>query len=267
MNAFLVALWAETLKARRSKVPVVTAAGFSIFPIIGGLFMFILKDPERARAMGLIGAKAQLLTAGVADWPTYFEFLSLGTAAGGAILFAFITAWVFGREFSDHTAKELLALPTPREIIVGAKFVLAALWILGLTLLIFVIGLGIGAAVGIPGWSLELAWTSFWSLMATALLTTMLMPIVALFASAGRGYLPPLGWAFFTLALAQVAGVMGWGDWVPWSVPGQFSLMFSVVYGQRAEQIGIHSYVLVLLTFIAGIAATFAWWRSADQAR
>jgi ABC-2 type transport system permease protein len=267
MNAFLSAFWAETLKARRSKVSLVTAAGFSIFPIIGGLFMLIMKDPERALTMGLIGAKAQLLTAGVADWPTYLVFLSLGTAAGGAILFAFITAWVFGREFSDHTAKELLALPTPREMIVGAKFVLIALWILGLTILIFVIGLGIGAAVGIPGWSLELAWTSFWSLMATALLTFMLMPFVALFASAGRGYLPPLGWAFFTLGLAQVAGMMGWGDWFPWSVPAQFSAAFSVMYGQRAAQIGIHSYILVLLTFIAGIAATFAWWRSADQAR
>ena len=267
MNAFLSAFWAETLKARRSKVSLMTAAAFLIFPIIGGLFMFILKDPEGARAMGLIGAKAQLLTGGVADWPTYFIFLSLGTAAGGAILFAFITAWVFGREFSDHTVKELLALPTPRETIVGAKFVLTALWILGLTLFIYMIGLGIGAAVGLPGWSLELAWTSFWSLMTTAILTSMLMPFVALFASAGRGYLPPLGWAFATLVLAQVAGMMGWGDWFPWSVPGLFSLMFSVVYGQRAEQIGIHSYVVVLLAFIAGIAATFVWWRSADQSR
>src|SRR5574341_1645529 len=195
MNGFLAALWAESLKARRSKVSLLTAAGFSILPVVDGLFMFILKDPERARSMGLIGVKAQI-TAGVADWPTFFQVLLLGSAMAGSVLFAFITAWVFGREFSDHTAKELLALPTPREIIVGAKFVLAALWILGLTLLIFVIGLGIGAAVGIPGWSLELAWTSFWSLMATALLTTMLMPIVALFASAGRGYLPPLGWTF-----------------------------------------------------------------------
>ncbi len=96
MNAFLSAFWAETLKARRSKVSWVTAAAFSIFPIVGGLFMIIMKDPEQARAMGLIGAKAQLLTAGVADWPTYFDFLTLGTTAGGAILFAFITAWIFG---------------------------------------------------------------------------------------------------------------------------------------------------------------------------
>ncbi len=267
MMSFLSAFWAEALKARRSKVSLGTAAGFLILPVIDGLFMFILKDPEQARAMGLIGAKARLLTEGVADWPSYFEFLSLGTAAGGAMLFAFITAWVFGREFSDHTAKELLALPTPRWIIVSAKFVLIALWILGLTLFIFTIGLGIGAAVNIPGWSLGLAWTSFWSLVITALLTSLLMPLVALFASAGRGYLPPLGWAFFTLVLAQVAGMMGWGDWVPWAVPGLFSLMFSVVYGQRAEPIGMHSYILVLLTFIVGLAATFAWWRSADQPR
>lgn len=267
MRAFLSAFWAEMLKARRSKVSLVTAAGFSLLPIIGGLFMLILKDPESARAMGLIGAKAQLLTGGEADWPTYFEFLSLGTAAGGAILFAFVTAWVFGREFFDHTAKELLALPTRREIIVGAKFALTALWILGLTLMIFVIGLGIGTAVGIPGWSFELAWRSFWSLIFTALLTFMLMPLVAWFASAGRGYLPPLGWAFFTLFLGQVAGIMGWGDRFPWSVPGQFSLMFSTMYGQSAEQIGTHSYILMLLTLIAGTVATFAWWRSADQAR
>ncbi len=262
MNAFLSAFWAETLKARRSKVSLLTAAGFLILPLVGGLFMVILKDPERARAMGLISVKAQL-TAGVADWPTFFGILAQGTAIGGAILFAMITAWVFGREFSDHTAKELLALPTPRGVIVGAKFVLTALWMLGLVLLIFVIGLGIGTAVDIPGWSLELEWTSFWSLITIALLTFMLMPFVALFASAGRGYLPPLGWAFLMLALAQIAAVLGWGDWFPWSVPA----LLSGMAGPRAEQIGMHSYVLVWLAFIAGIAATFAWWQSADQAR
>jgi ABC-2 type transport system permease protein len=262
MNAFLSAFWAETLKARRSKVSLLTAVGFLILPLVGGLFMIILKDPERARAMGLISVKAQL-TAGVADWPTFFGILAQGTAIGGAILFAMITAWVFGREFSDHTTKELLALPTPRGVIVGAKFVLTALWMLGLTLLIFVIGLGIGTAVDIPGWSLELEWTSFWSLVTIALLTFMLMPFVALFASAGRGYLPPLGWAFLMLALAQIAAVLGWGDWFPWSVPA----LLSGMAGPRAEQIGMHSYILVGLAFIAGIAATFAWWQSADQAR
>jgi ABC-2 type transport system permease protein len=267
MNAFLAAFWAEALKARRSRVSWATAAAFSILPIIGGLFMIIMRDPQGARAMGLIGAKAQLLSGGRADWPAYFDFLTVGTAAAGAILFAFVTAWVFGREFSDHTAKELLALPTPRQVIVAAKFVVTALWIVALAILIFALGLGIGTAIGLAGWSVELVGTSFLTLMITVLLTLLLIPFVALFASAGRGYLPPLAWAFATLAMAQVVGLMGWSDWFPWAVPAQFGMMFSVVYGQAATPLGIHSYVLVALTCIAGTAATFAWWLRADQAR
>jgi ABC-2 type transport system permease protein len=261
MNSLLSAFWAETLKARRSKISGLTAAGFLILPLVAGLFMIILKDPERARAMGLISVKAQL--AGVADWPTFLGILTQGAAIGGAILLAIITAWVFGREFSDRTAKELLALPTSRTVIVGAKFILTAIWTLGLSLLIFAVGLGIGTAVDIPGWSLELEWASFWSLITIAVLTWMLMPFVALFASAGRGYLPALGWAFLTVTLAQIAAVLGWGDWFPWSVPA----LLSGMAGPRAEQIGMHSYVLVSLAFIIGIAATFAWWQRADQTR
>lgn len=261
MNSFLPALWTEGLKARRSKMSFLTSAGFLILPLIDGLFMIILKDPEQARAMGLISVKAQL-TAGVADWPTFFGILAQGTAVGGGILFALITAWVFGREFSDHTAKELLALPTQRGTIVAAKFVLIGLWVLGLTLMIYGVGLVIGLVVDIPGGSLALAGSAFWYLLFIALLTSLLMPFVALFASAGGGYLPALGWAIFTTVLAQVAAVLGWGDWVPWAVPA----LLSGMAGTRADPVGPHSYILVLLTCIAGAVATFVWWRRADQA-
>ncbi len=113
MTNFFSALWAEALKARRSRRPFFTTAGFLILPLVSGLFMLILKDPEKAKEMGIISVKAQL-TGGVADWPSLFEMLKMGTGVAGLILFAIITAWVFGREFVDHTAKELLALPTPR---------------------------------------------------------------------------------------------------------------------------------------------------------
>lgn len=261
MSAFLSALWVENLKARRSKVPWLTALGFSLAPLMGGLFMIILKNPEKALSMGFIGAKARLLTAGVADWPTYFQLLIMSTAIGGALLFAIITAWVFGREFSDHTAKELLALPTPREVIVSAKFAIIAAWAAGLTVLIFAIGLGVGAAVSLPGWSTEIAWKVGGDLTTIAVLNIALMPPVALFASAGRGYLPPLGWAIFTLFLAQVLSMMGWASWFPWSVPA----MLSQLAGPQAEQLGLHSYVSVALACAAGLAVTYAWWRNADQ--
>jgi ABC-2 type transport system permease protein len=262
MSGLGAALWAEALKARRSLAPALSALAFMALPLVDGLFMIILKDPDRARTMGLISAKAQL-AAGVADWPTFLGVLTQGIAIGGAVVFALLTAWVFGREYSDRTAKELLALPTPRATIVAAKFVLLALWTLTLALLIFAAGLGIGIVVGIPGWSLDLVWTSYRRLLGVALLDFMLLPFVAFLASAGRGYLPALGWALFSIFLAQIAAVLGWGDWFPWSVPA----LFSGMAGPRTADLGLHSYASVSLAFAVGLAATFAWWRSADQVR
>ena len=250
------------LKMRRSKVPFFTAIGFSIAPLVGGLFMVILKDPEAAKSMGLISTKAQLI-GGTADWPTYFSFLSQATAVGGAILFALVTAWVFGREFSDRTTKELLALPISRETIISAKFVVTAAWTICLTLLIFVIGLGVGTLVKIPGWSMELLGSAFVDVLGSAILTIALLPFIALLASVGRGYLPPLSWAILTVALAQIAIITGWGDWFPWSVPA----LFSGAAGPRTELLGIYSYVIVIVTSIASLAATYYWWRNADQTR
>jgi len=262
MNAFFAALWAEALKARRSKVSWLSAAGFMLLPIIGGLFMFILKDPAAAKSMGLISMKAQI-TAAVADWPTYFGMLTMGTAMGGMAVYSIIMTWVFGREFSDHSVKDLLAMPTPRWTIVAAKFGLTTLWVLGLTVLVFLAALGIGGAVDIPGWSTALAWSSFGGVMLTALLVFMMTPFVALLASAGRGYLPAFGWVFFTLVLAQVASAMGWGDWFPWAVPA----LLSRFGGGTGEPLAMHSYVVVLLACVVSLAATFAWWQSADQTR
>lgn len=247
---------------RRSKVPLFTAIGFSIAPMMGGLFMVILKDPEAARSMGLITAKAQLV-AGVADWPTFFGILAQAVAVGGAILFAIVTAWVFGREFSDRTAKELLALPTSREAIVAAKFVVIVVWTFALTVLIFLIGLVVGNLVVIPGWSEELLLSAGVDVLGAAALTITLLPFVALLAGIGRGDLLPLGWTILTVVLAQIAAITGWGDWFPWSVPA----LFSGAAGPRAELMGMYSYIIVILASLVGLSATFYWWRNADQTR
>jgi ABC-2 type transport system permease protein len=262
MNGFVPALWAEALKLYRSKVPLFTFIGLSIAPLMAGLFMIILKDPQAARSMGLISAKAQL-TAGVADWPTFFSILSQAVAVGGAIVFAIIAAWVFGREFSDRTAKELLALPTTREAVVAAKFVILAAWTFLLSLWIFLFGLVVGNLVVIPGWSETLLLSAIVDLFGAALLTIALLSFVAFFASIGRGYLLPFGWAILTVILAQIAGFTGWGDWFPWSVPA----LFSGAAGPRAELIGMHSYIVVIFASVIGLAATFYWWRNADQTR
>jgi ABC-2 type transport system permease protein len=262
MKAFLSALWAETLKVRRSKVPLLASIGFTLAPLMDGLFMFIMKDPERARSMGLLSVKAQLAMS-TADWATFFGVLTQAIAVGGTIVFAIVTAWIFGREFSDHTAKDLMALPTSREQIVGSKLIVISIWGFVTVLWICVVGFVIGNLVDIPGWTAELALQSLNDMFITAAMTLLLMTPVAFIASIGRGYLPPLGWAVLTIFFSQIVAATGWGDWFPWSVPA----LYSGVVGPRSEQLGAHSYILVILTGGMGLIATFWWWLNADHTR
>ena len=262
MKFFLSALWIETLKVRRSKVTLFTALGFSVVPLIDGLFMIILKDPEAAKSMGLISAKAQLIV-GTADWTTFFNVLAQAVAVGGMIIFSIITAWVFGRESTDRTAKEFLAVPTSRESIVAAKFIVTDVWTFALILLVFMIGLIVGNLVSIPGWSVGLLRTGFVDIVVSGLLTIAMLTFVAFAASYGRGELAAIGWMILTVAMAQIAIITGWGDWFPWSVAG----LFSGAAGLREELLGTHSYVLVFIASLIGLVATFYWWRNADQTK
>jgi len=245
------------LKARRSKLPLFSALGFALLPLAGGFFMIVLKDPELARRVGLISAKAQI-TMGVADWPTYLGFLAMANGVGGIILYSLIGSWVFGREYVDRTVKDLLALPTSRSAIVCAKFIVIVMWCAALTALIYLIGLGVGAAVALPHASLRVILQGGVTLALTGMLTIVTIAPIIFFASAGHGYLPPMGVAILAIGLAQAVAVAGWGEYFPWAIPGLYA---------QGEDLGIASYVIVILTSIAGIAGTFIWWELADQSR
>jgi ABC-2 type transport system permease protein len=260
MNNIPQAIWVELLKARRSKMPLLTALGFSLAPFAGGFFMIVMKDPDLARSLGMISAKAQIV-AGSADWQTYLGLLAQATAVGGILLFGLIGSWVFGREYSDHTIKDLLALPTSRSTIVLAKFVVVMLWSAMLTLVIYLIGLGVGAAVALPPASAEIFWQGTITLALTACLTIALVTPIAFFASAGHGYLPPMGVAILALILAQVVAATGWGEYFPWAVPA----LRTGTAGPQYANLGMISYGIVILTSLAGMIGTFVWWELADQ--
>src|SRR5215467_9388318 len=127
MNDLSNALWIELRKATRSRMPLFTALGSLILPLVGAFFMFVYKDPEFARSIGLVSAKANL-AGGTASWPSYLGLLAQGIAVGGIGLFGLMEIWVFGREFADGTLKDLLAVPVARMTILLAKFIVIALW-------------------------------------------------------------------------------------------------------------------------------------------
>jgi ABC-2 type transport system permease protein len=262
MADILAALRAELLKVRRSRLPWVTVAAFAVAALVGGLFMFILQDQSRARSMGLLGTKAQF-AGGTADWPSYFALLAQTVAVGGTVVYGLVMIWLFGREFSDGTAKDLLALPTARESIVAAKFAVSAVWCLLLAVQAYLLGLLIGWWLHLPGWSAPVAARGFGRLVATAVMVVLLVTLFGLAASIGRGYLVAVGCMLVAVFLAQVVAILGYGHLFPLSVPA----IYSGMAGPDRPRAGPPGFVLVALSGIAGVAGTTAWWRYADQNR
>ena len=260
MSVLWTAIGVELRKARHSRVPWGIVVGFSLIPLVGGLFMVILKDPETARRLGLLGTKAQLV-GGSADWPTYLGLLEQALAVGGGVLFAFLTAWIFGREFADRTVRGLLAIPTPRWTLVVAKAVVVVIWGVSISAWIIALGFAIGALVSIPGWTSELTWQALGTLAIVAAMVIGLQSTTAFFASAGRGYIAPLAWAVLTIAAAQVLAVLGHGAVFPWAVPA----LVSGAAGPEGEVATGVSYLLVAVTVAIGMAAVILWWERADQ--
>lgn len=260
MKNMTAVILTESLKARRSKIFLITVLFSVIVPLVMGFMIFIAKNPELARKFGLMGAKATVLNL-KADWPTYLGLLNMSLAGIGLVLFGFITSWVFGREYSDHTMKDLLALPVPRSSIVRAKFIVIAGWCALLAFILLAFGMLAGAIIQIPGWSNEIFFHHVAVYAGVAFLTMLLSTPVAFFAGLGRGYLPPVGFVLLALMVSQFVGALGFAPYFPWSVP----MLLAGGAGTESAQLGMASYVILLLTGILGLYGTLAWWRFADQ--
>lgn len=262
MNDLKNAVWIELRKAIRSRMPRFTALGLLFLPLAAAFITFVVKDPEFARKVGLISTKANIMGRS-ANWPAYLGLLAQIVGIAGLIFFSLMMSWVFGREFADGTLKDLLAVPVSRVTILLAKYIVVALWSVAATGMIIIVGLILGVVIGLPGGTSELFMQGITILVITACLVIIDVFPIAFFASVGRGYLLPMGVVILTLILANLVVVAGWGSYFPWSIPG----LYTQAIGSTNSQIEPISYVIVLVTGLAGIIGTCLWWQFADQSR
>jgi ABC-2 type transport system permease protein len=148
-------------------------------------------------------------------------------------------------------AKNMLALPIPRSWFVLGKLVVSAAWFALLTLWLMAATLVAGSLLGLAGMTTALFLAAAGKLMILALMAFCCAALVAWIAVETRGYFAPLGFAIFTLVLANVFGHTGWGAYVPWTIVG----LYSGAAGPEAT-LGWGSFVVIAITFLTGLALT-----------
>lgn len=250
--SFLRVLATEFTKLRRSKVTWLTFAVCAFIVAIGALFMWLMMNPDIGRSLGLLGQKANFATAGQpADWPSFLTLVVEMGGLGGVILCSVIVAYVFGREYVEGTAKNMLALPTPRAVFVLAKLIVSAAWYAVLTVWIIAVAWISGSMLRIPGLTAALFEATVAKLFVMALMSLCCASIVAWIAVETRGYFAPLGFSIFTILIASIFGHTGWSPWVPWSIIG----MYSGAAGPDAT-LGWGSYAVIGATMLVGLGLT-----------
>ena len=259
MNNLSDMLWIELRKAIRSRMPLWTALGSLFMPLGIAFLIFVARNPDTSEKLGLVGVKANLMAYAETDWPTYLGLLGQIVAAGGFLFSILVISWVFGREFADGTLKDMLAVPVQRSSMLLAKFIVVALWSAALTVVIFVVGLAIGAIIRLPGSSIGVIVQGGTIMAVVACLVVAVTLPFALLASVGRGYLLPIGVAVLTLMMTNLVAILGWGEYFPWAVPG--------LLAQGKSSLTPISYWITLLTSLAGMIGTYLWWKFADQSR
>jgi ABC-2 type transport system permease protein len=256
MNKIASCVLIEWKKLIKSKLSVITLCSICLVPFIVGLFAVMMKYPENFKNLGLISAKIEMI--GITDWLSYFMALSQVISVGGLLIFGFTTSWVFGREYSDKTMVDLLALPIKRDTIVLSKFIVIALWSYIISMFALLLGLLAGKLIGLSGWSSITVYKGMLTFAYCTTLTILLSTPVAFFACLGRRYLLPLAFIIFTIIFSQIGSALNLGEYIPWSIPALASgITGKVIFNLR----GVMNLFGVS---VLGLISTIAWLRYAD---
>ena len=256
MNKIIACILIEWRKLIKSKLSIITIFAVFLAPLVVGLFAVMMKYPESFKSLGLISAKMEMMR--ITDWSSYLMTLSQVISVGGLLIFGFTTSWVFGREYSDKTMADLLALPIKKGTIVLSKFIVIALWSYLISIFALSLGLLVGHLIKLDGWSLTVIFEGVLTFGYCTTLTIILSTPVAFFACFGRGYLSPLAFIIFTILFSQLGSVLNLGEYIPWSIPA----LASGLAGKVVFNLG--SIISLFGVSILGFIATIAWWKYAD---
>jgi ABC-2 type transport system permease protein len=253
---------AELLKLRRSAIVPLSFAFYVFFALMAAFVLWIVNNPDAARGLGLVGQKASFAASGMtADWRGLYSFFAEMSLMGGMIILSFIVIYLFGREYVEGTAKNMLALPVPRRRFIAAKLLVAALWYAHLTAFLLAEAYATGRILGLGAPVARLIAKESGAILVAALLAFSLQGLVAWVTVASRGYLAPFGYTIATLLVGNLMVRTDWAPYCPWSIVAVLSGLSGPMQGGT----GPVGCLILAATFVLGFAMTLRHEERADN--
>lgn len=244
----LRALKAEVVKLKRARVVLWTALALAPIPAVVASWAKLI-DPDLAHT----------------TWDSFMHLAPQTMASWwGILLFGLAASYLFGREFTDGTAKNMLTLPIRRESFVLAKMLVLAVWVFGLAALSIALQAVYAAVLRLPGFAWEHIWASTGESMQVTLLIYLTLPVVAWLAMLEKGYLPPMLFSSLMAAAGLLPMPVGWGSWFPWSMPQAIVGSF-IGLGLPKPTLVAGSWVVDATVFVVGMAAVIVYIDRADN--
>ncbi|MGF7034825.1 bacitracin transport system permease protein [Paenibacillus mucilaginosus] len=238
-------LYTELLKLKRARMFLVSLIGAAAAPAMMflGLLDFHMRRPGETVTFAKVFEDTNL-----------YVMLLIGT-----LLYGVITAYLFQREYTEDTLKNLLTIPVSRTSLIVSKLLLLCLWIAVLTLTAWVLALAAGLLGGAEGLDADVLLQSLGQYLAGGgllfLLSTPTMFVTFLF----KNYVPTI---IFTSVITMGNVALANRDYkalFPWSA------VQVIAGGGQVDAYPIHySYLAVGLASLAGFVATLIYFKRAD---
>ena len=176
------------------------------------------------------------------------------------LLFSIIIAYLFGREYNEHTLKTMLTVPISRGKFLASKYIMFLIWILILTVVTSVTTLAFGFIAGLTGFTVQLFINSLAEfLFSNILLFLTFSPFVFLSLFITNMVPAMVGGASLTLVNLLVEG-QTWAPYVPWTCP------YLISSGEIADySVGLMTpYIMIMATFLVGVVISYVYFTKKD---
>ncbi|MEI4804499.1 ABC transporter permease [Bacillus sp. FJAT-51639] len=239
-------LYTELLKLKRSNMFLISMIGAAVAPFMIVLAFYI----EMKTKPSVTPASFDALFLNVNMYTILFM---------GVLLYGVVTAYLFNREYTENTLKNLLTIPVSRFNFIMSKFALLFIWIMILTIVAWGLTLLLGLLGGFPGLSIPLSFQFLVKFLLGGVFLFILSSPIVLLTLVMKTYVPPI---ILTIVVAMVNVLTASSehkDLFPWTAA--LDIVNNELQPTYPPE---YSYVAIVATAISGFLATLFYFKRVD---